>query len=72
MVPSKSVSISTLKADNALWFLLVLHGAVGGGDNLPSGDLNARLLCLFHKEKDILYKVHPITLLIIVFQEHRF
>ena len=42
-VPSKSASISTLKADYALVTRLVLHGVVGGGDHLPSGDPNARL-----------------------------
>ena len=29
---------------------LVLHGVVGGGDNLPCNP-NARLPCLFHKKK---------------------
>ena len=49
-VPSKSASISTLNAGNAPVASLVLHGAVGGGDHLPSGDPNARFSCLFHKK----------------------
>ena len=40
-----------LLAGNALVAPLVLHGVVGGGDHLPSGDPNARLPCLFHKKK---------------------
>ena len=38
----------TLKAGNAPVAPLVLHRVVGGGDHLPSGDLNARLPYLFH------------------------
>ena len=37
-VTSKSASISKLKADNAPAAPLLLHGVVGGGDHLPSGD----------------------------------
>ena len=51
-VPSKGVSISTLKAGNAPVAFLVLQGVVDGGDHLPSGDPNPRLPCLFHKEKN--------------------
>ena len=40
----------TLKAGNASVATLVLHGVVGGGNHLPSGDSNARLPCLFHKK----------------------
>ena len=38
-VPSKSASISTLQAGNARAAPLLLYGAVGGGDHLPSGDV---------------------------------
>ena len=41
----------TLKAGNAPVAPLVFHGVVGGGSHLPSGDLNVRLPCLFHKKK---------------------
>ena len=40
-----------LKASNAPVAPLVLHGVVGGGSHLPSGDPTARLPCLFHKKK---------------------
>ena len=46
-VPSKNASISTLKAGNASVAPLVLHRAVGDGDQLPPSDPNARLPCLF-------------------------
>ena len=46
-VPSKSASISTLSAGNAPVVPLVLHGVVGDGNHLPSGDSNARLPCPF-------------------------
>ena len=46
-VPSKSASISTLKASNAPVAPLVLHGVVGGVDHLPPGDQYPRLPCLF-------------------------
>ena len=42
---------TTLQAGNAPAAPLVLHGVVGGGDHLPSGDPDARLPCLFHKKK---------------------
>ena len=38
---------TTLQAGNAPAAPLVLHGVVGGGDHLPSGDPNARLPCPF-------------------------
>ena len=40
-----------IKAGNAPVAPLVLHGAMSGGNHLPSGDPNARLPCLFHKKK---------------------
>ena len=42
----------TLKAGNAPVAPLVLHGVVGGGNHLQSGDPNARLPCLFHKKRE--------------------
>ena len=42
---------TTLQAGNAPAAPLVLHGVVGDGDHLPSGDPNARLPFLFHKKK---------------------
>ena len=46
---------TTLQAGNAPAAPLVLHGVVGGGNHLPSGDPNARLPCLFHKKKKNTY-----------------
>lgn len=48
--PSKSASMPAPVA------LLVSHGVVGGGDNLPSGDPHTSLPCLFNKKKSI-YKI---------------
>ena len=44
-------SISTLKAGNAPVAPLVLHGVMGGGDHLSSGNPNTRFPCLFYKKK---------------------
>ena len=54
-VPSKSASISILMAGTAPIALLVLHGVVGGGNNLPSGDPNARIALSFYLKKNVNY-----------------
>ena len=48
--------IYTSKAGNTPVAPLVLHGVVGCGNHLPSGDPNARLLCLFHKKRSFYKK----------------
>ena len=61
-VMSASGAQPTLKAGNAPVTALVLHGVVGGGNHLPSGNPNARLPYLFYKKKSATFFMSSWTL----------
>ena len=60
--------MSTLAAGKEPVAPLVLHGVVGGGKHLPSGDPNARLPCMFHKKKNRILGQREVQLDNFIFQ----